>query len=157
VTTPIITANITYTGPGSSGGFLNLNSDDTGIYIDEAGWGIGVVAHTVQEAASPYVDGTIPTSIAKSNSKDTLKFQVIGDDYSDLSTKIATLIAAFQQWSYTVSIQWEASAGSNSDVYAWLCWKADYGVAFDRTFTFGQIAVVAFTLNRFPLPALGPV
>jgi hypothetical protein len=112
----------------------------------------GLSVHKQVWANSAYVAGQQLVLATPDNSTLDLRLLIDGDSQEDMQSKAATIIAAVtQQMTYEVSLTYDTA------IYAWLCYTADYQVAFNQLGFFGNLLPLYITAMRDPTPLSGPV
>lgn len=105
-----------------------------------------------EEAKSPLVVATVEIGSVKDDALATMLVQVRGASHSAVQSSISTLISAFSQNEYTLTVSIDGTA------YAWTCRKAQYGLDdFDFAFRHRLFAHVDLTFPRSPVSVSGPI
>ena len=132
---------------------LDLNTDTYKIIRDM--WGPGVVQMEKQRVASPYINGSFPVSQKKQQVEMPLGIRVTGTGYTDCLNKVNTLLRAFEQFEYELSITVEGTE------FKYTSEAADYSFGDGGMFqTFHMMAYkqeVRFLIPRRPTPLEGPM
>ena len=126
----------------------DLNLFNPGSYEVEPPTGPGQVTWRRQYATSPYVEGSSLVTAVRDQVSSTLVVRCFGASASALETNTAALIAAFSQFSYTLTLTWDGVS------HVWACDPADYqpigGLYDDMHFVAFQQAY-QFTIPRSPV------
>jgi len=138
---------------------LNLTSApyylDGGDGTGPSGWDAGQVINSRIWATSGYVNGAVQVWSVEGEVAATLKvfvFETVEAGWGQLQTDLATLITAFKQPSYTVTLTIDAAT------FAWSCTNADYAIdAFPKVAVLGLQLGVTFDIPRSPIPVSGPI
>ncbi len=104
---------------------------------------------TKQLVSSPYVDGEFPVSQRRNNVTEECLFEVLGATGAALATNIGAIIAAFKQFSYTLTTTFDGVS------YGWSCNSADYQVIWSGPRIVSGQAQVRLSVPRSPVPAAG--
>lgn len=112
----------------------------------------GGVTWDKKVASSPWVHGDRPVHQRKQQSRGSLKIRVTAANMSALTTAIGTLLDAFYQFEYQVSVTFEGTA-----TFTWRCYAADatVGMADERWMQHNVEVVLMF--DRSPTPVAGAV
>lgn len=97
-----------------------------------------------QMVKSPYVDGEVMVNRARAQVQEQFQVQVLGPSQGGVQQNIATLIAAFSQFTYVLSIQMEDST------YTYQCDTSDYTVDWTNVRMMAKKALVKFQFTRSP-------
>lgn len=124
--------------------------DSTYDIMNQPGLDGGRVSWRRENAASPYVAGVTEIGSVKDDVLTSLVMRVTGASHSDVQTKVSTLISAFSQKTYTLTI------GLDGTSWAWACRRADYAISFDLPMRWQKVARVALSIPRSPVPTSGP-
>lgn len=142
-----VTATVTRTELGLAA--LALQDATYGIIQDSLD--LGQVAWRRELATSPFAAGALEVGAVQEQGSGSLLVKVTGSSHSDLQSKVSTLVSAFKQASYTLTVNFDATA------YAWSCQRADYSLTFDVPMRQRYIARVALTFPRSPIASSGPI
>lgn len=112
----------------------------------------GVVTWRREYARSPDVHGAVLISAVKDLVEGgRLEVDVSGASQAAVRTNVATLLAAFSQWSYTLQVSLDGTT------WSWACMPADYSVGVvDAATVFGLVCPVRLVFPRQPIPVSGP-
>jgi hypothetical protein len=131
---------------------LTINDDTYKIIRDM--WGPGVVQYDRQKVSSPYVNGDFLTNRKKAQVEMPLGIRVTGTSKIDCWNKVGTLLRAFEQFSYELSLTIDGTT------FTYTCEAADYSVGDGGMFqTFHMKAYkqeVRLLIPRRPTPTEGP-
>lgn len=131
-----------------------LTLTDPGTYdIDHDTLEPGVPTWIRQLVRSPYVEGATEVGATRDLGWGTARFVVQGSTHATIQTRLDTLVDAFFQSSYTLSVVIDGTT------YSWTCMRADcvgWGLVSDESF-FGLAMPVAFRWPRQPVPVSGPL
>lgn len=134
-------------------GNLTLN-DSTYRVIRQAGWGPGDIEWDRQTVESPFIHGDFLVNAKKTQVTAPLGIRVTGSSRTDCQNKLATLLRAFEQFSYFISFTLEGVT------WTWLCQPADYSVgdggALQPFHLMSNKQEVRFSIPRYPTPYSGP-
>lgn len=118
-------------------------------------WGPGGVAWRRNVAKNPFVSGEALISAVKDVRMLSLEVMVYGSGMNDLNSRMATLMAAFEQFAYLTTV----TVGGAPNGYN--CEPADYSVGDNgqwNKFLLAQFMQnVNFTIPCSPIPAVGAV
>jgi hypothetical protein len=110
------------------------------------------VTWTRQQVTSPFVDGQITTSRMRPNVVESIGVEVVGSSAFWLQQRIKTLLDAFTQQSFTMTVRIDGA------FYQYLCECADY-----QTLTWTTPRAVSlqgqvlFQMPRQPVPVAGGI
>ena len=131
---------------------LDLNTDT--YKIIRGGWGPGGVVWRRQTVQSPFSSGRYLTGRQKDQAVAPLAIRVTGTNEADCLGKVATLVAAFEQFEYQLSMTVETVT------YTWNCECADWtfgeGGALQTFHLRAYKQEVVFEIPRHPVPVAGP-
>lgn len=126
-----------------------------GYEINADGFGPGSKTFRRETATSPYVRGRFLIGAVPDVQTAVLNVWVGGSSATDLASKVSTLLAAFEQRSYTLQ------AVIDGVTYQWACETADSVIGTGGTFDAFDLGafqqVVHLSIPRDPLPVAGPV
>lgn len=125
--------------------------DDTFDIINEPGFDAGRQTWRRELATSPFVAGALEVGAVRDQALGALVMRVKGATHAALQSSISTLVSAFTQSEYTLTVTYDSTS------YAWTCQRADYQLGFDQAMRIGFVARVAFTYPRSPVPVSGPI
>lgn len=131
-------------------GMSSLSLQDTTYAVMNNSINGGVVQWRREVAVSPYVAGETEIGSVKDQVRSALTIRVTAGSHAALQTAVSTLVSAFSQKSYTLTL------GFDGVTYAWTCGRADYSIAFDEAMRLRSVARCTFVLPRSPVPASGP-
>lgn len=97
-----------------------------------------------QTVKSPYVDGEIMVNRTRGQVQEQFAVQVFGDTQVAMQQNIATLIDAFSQFTYQLSIEMENAT------YTYQCDTSDYTVDWTNTRMMAKKALVKLQFPRSP-------
>lgn len=152
-----ITASVTRaTVPGGPLAALSLVSAD----YDIESFGPGALSWRRQTVESKWVHGRFLVSAVKDADVAPLEVVVFGSSPADLDTKTRTLLDAFEQWTYDLTVTTDGVA------HTWRCEPAEYrpagrGGPAGSYEPFGLVAgassqqAYVFTIPRNPVPVAG--
>lgn len=129
-------------------GDLNINDHSTYRLAGPQVMG-GTVSWDRRQVSSPWVEGDITVSRRRTNVMDQITVYVDGANMAGVNTNLQTLITAFTQDRYTLSI----TVGSQQ--FAWDCEAADYQVTYDTPHLKSLYVPVVFTVPRRPVALSG--
>lgn len=109
----------------------------------------GTVSWQRQQVSAPWVDGDVTVARRRSSVMEPLTVYVAGTNQADLNTNIGTLLAAFTQDRYTLSI------AIGSQQHDWDCEAADYSVKINTVYVKSVYVPVTFQIMRKPVPLTG--
>ena len=113
---------ITRAAPLTDTSTLDIN-ETNGYYIQRDGFGPGEVSFRREDIKSPYMRGTYNVHAVKDQMTSTLRIRVDGGGtVSQTISRLETLVEAFEQWQYTLTI----NIGGVS--WQYVCDAADYAV-----------------------------
>lgn len=141
------------TRPVGDGG--NLNIQNPGTYqLIEPGPGPGALSWRRMEATSPYVHGSVLVNAVKDTMTLPLSILVEGTTMNALMSRTATLLRAFEQFSYSVHLTFGGEA------FEFVCQPADYTAqggegVFDLLWLCAYKQVYNFKVPRNPTPTSG--
>lgn len=120
---------------------------------DSFGPGAQVLRRTFTE--SQWVPGRFLRAAVADMQIAPLTLQVGGTSGSDLATNLAAVIAAFEQWSYTLTAVHDGLS------FSWTCEAADYAPgtkegALEDIDTQAHETAISLLIPRFPTPLSGP-
>ena len=128
---------------------------DGGDGAGPSGWDAGQVIKSRVWATSAYVPGGVEVLSVAGMVAATLKvfvYETTGAGWGQLETDLTTLIDAFDQSSYTVTLTIDAAT------FAWTCADADVQIdGFSRLAVIGLALGVTFDIPRSPVPVSGPI
>lgn len=142
-----ISMQVTITRTLLSLGDLSLN-DHTNFYAAPSS--PAAVTWQRTSVTSPFVDGDITVHRRRGNVTEEMLFEVLGTSQSNLQANLDTLIEAFSQDSFTITVTF---AGTS---YAWACEAADYQVIWDGPRVIAKQVQVRLSVPRSPVPLSGP-
>ena len=129
------------------------------VYALAKGFGPGATTYRRHTAQSPFVAGRVLVRAVADAGTLIVPVVVRGTTPAGLQDSMTALVAAFTQWTYTVTLV-EEPDGAAPATYAWTCEPADYqvgsGGAFNDLGLLSYVQVVTFTAPRSPL-ATGPL
>ena len=130
---------------------LNIN-DHNAYYVADTFLG-GQMAWNRNQVTSPYVDGSVTVNRTRSMVTEQIVVEVLGGpSQALLQANVATLIAAFSQDSYLLSITLPQAT-----TYQYLCEAADYQVSWTSPRFFAKQLQVTFSMPRQPIALVGGV
>lgn len=97
-----------------------------------------------QTAKSPFVDGEFTVHRSRAQLKDQMSVQVLGDTQTTMQANLATVIAAFTQFRFQMTLALE----DGTRIYN--CETADYTVDWDRLRWMSRQVLVTFDIPRYP-------
>lgn len=113
---------------------------------------IGASVKRRQIAESTYMDDAQQVQSSKARSAATLAMFVTGYDHASLSANLAALLAAVDQSTWELHVQF-----GGTQEYAWSFWDAEPTVAFPVSAWYGLYSLVSIAASRSPIPVAGPV
>jgi hypothetical protein len=135
------------TRPALGGGDLDIN---TGNYrIAGPTFFGGTATWDKKTVSSPVVEGDITTHRRRGNIMESLTVYVAGSSIGDTMANIRTLVDAFTQDRFSLSI----NIGTSNN--QWDCEAADYSVQMDNAHIYNKYVVVTFSIPRKPIPLEG--
>lgn len=145
----IIAASVSVEGGGS----LDLNDGETH-KIMQGGWGPGSVVWRRQAISSVFAHGRYLTSAQKEQVISPLGVRTYGADEDGCLAAVGTLVAAFEQFSYELTMTIGATT------FTWECEPADYMVgdsgAIQKFHLMSFQQETMFDIPHFPIPVAGP-
>jgi hypothetical protein len=90
----------------------------------------GGISMRRQTAESPYVDGRTLTAAVKDTGQAMLAVRVSGTSAATVRSNIQALVAAFQQFEYTLTVVMDSTT-----IYTWTCEPADYEIGSGGEFS----------------------
>lgn len=116
--------------------------------------GPGAISWRRQTASSPFVHGQVLVNAVKDVATSTLGVRVIGGSASSLWSRIDTLLRAFEQFSFDLTV------ALDGQTFTWRCQAADYSVGESGVFQDFHLRSlqqeVQFSIPRHPTPVAGP-
>ncbi len=144
-----ITGTVTRTELGLAD--LGLNTDAYKIIE----WGPGVVAQARMKVGSPYIHGDFLVAAKKEQVEMPLGVRVTGSTYIDCWNKVGTLLRAFEQFAFVVTVVQDGTT------FQYTCESADYAVGeggiVQKFHMMAYKQEVRFLIPRRPNPTTGPV
>lgn len=133
----------------------DLSLEDPGKYsIIRDTLGPGAISWRRQTVTSAYVHGAVLVGAVKDTAVAPLGIRVIGSSDSSLMSRMSTLLAAFEQFTYNLSVT------LNGQTWTWKCEPADYSVGDSGVFQDFHLRAlqqeVRFSIPRHPIPVAGP-
>lgn len=126
-----------------------------GYEVNAEGLGPGPRTYRRETVTSPYVRGRFLVDRQLDTHDATLDVWVYGSGASQLATRIATLLTAFDQLTYNLQVVIDGVT------YEWKCEPADAAVGNGGVFDFWDLGafqqVVHLIIPRDPLPVAGPL
>lgn len=104
-----------------------------------------------QQVTSPEVEGAYTTWAVRDIAHHRVEILHWAATHAALGTMVAETVRCFEQWSWELHIQ-----EGGVDYVAWRCGQSDVSTGMDEPWHFGRIQVVTFTLERQPVPLVGP-
>jgi hypothetical protein len=104
----------------------------------------GTQSWNKQMVKSPYVDGEVMVNRSRGQVQEQFQVQVRGGSQSEMQQNIATLIEAFSQFAYQLTIEMEDAT------YTYQCDTADYTVDWTNVRMMAKQALVKFQFTRSP-------
>ena len=130
-------------------------SSANGYEIDADGLGPGPRTYRRETAQSPFVRGRFLIDTQLDTMQAPVTIWVGGSTASQLNTRVAALLAAFDQLSYQLDVVIDGVT------YSWLCEPADSTVGTGGVFDFWELGAfqqtVSLVIPRDPLPVAGSV
>lgn len=116
--------------------------------------GPGSISWRRQTARSAYVHGEVLVGLVKDITVSTLGVRVLGSSAATLWSRMNTLLRAFEQYSYDLSVTLDGQT------FTWRCQAADYAVGESGVFQDFHLRSlqqeVRFSIPRHPTPVAGP-
>lgn len=116
-------------------------------------FGPGAQTYRRETIASPFVRGRFLIAATPDSQDSQLLLQIIGSSGSDLSSRVATVLAAFAQFSYTLT--WNL----DGIIASYTCETADYSVGdggrLEDIDTVFHTVPILLTIPHDPLPVTG--
>ena len=129
---------------------LQIN-DHNAYYISQSFLG-GQMSWTRNQVTSPYLDGAVTVNRTRGMVTEQVVVEVLGGpSQALLQANVATLLAAFSQDSYLLTVIIATTS------YEYLCEAADYQIAWTGPRFFAKQAQVTFSMPRQPIPVVGGV
>lgn len=117
-------------------------------YVLSTGFGPGGSSSRRQTVESPFLPGRFLVAAVADVATAQVPVIAQADTAADLQDRLETLIAAFWQLSYTITLDFDGVA------YAWTCERADYVIgdsgALSGPFLSQHAQLVTFTVPRSP-------
>jgi len=102
-----------------------------------------------EQATSRYIHGSVTVGRKKATADYTLPIDVKGATFAELNQAKETLIEAFEQDSFRVTMTFDGI------VYSWQCEAADYSVNWDHVYIHNRRLQMSFSFPRQPVPIFG--
>lgn len=138
---------------------LALEHAPNGYHIDPNGFGPGGMTWRRQFATSPVVHGRALLSAVMETKFLTLEFHVFADEEIGVAERIAEVVAAFSQFSYTLTIR--DGTGEDQAVYSYTCEPADVSVGSGGLFNSAEIKAFTTKITAIipasPIPVEAPI
>ena len=133
-------------------GTLDISATPYRLGADDQEIELGTVTFRKDWARSPVVAGAQLVGTVKDLVEGCpFDVDVTGATQTAIQTSVATLLAAFSQFSYTMT------AVIDGATWAWKCGPADYRVGFTERLTlYGLTCPVRLVFDRQPTPVTGP-
>lgn len=129
-------------------GLGNLDINDHVSYVLSYGILGANTSWERNQVKSQWVDGDVTVSRRRGNVIEPMVFHVYGNDQSDLQSNISTLIDAFIQDSFTMTIDLDGST------YQYSCESADHSVEWGYKMH-SAMTTVTFQVPRKPIALAG--
>lgn len=126
---------------------LNLN-DHVNYYVSSQVFG-AQVSFRRQTVQSPWIEGQFTVGAVRDVVQDKFAVEVMGPDQVTLQNNLQTLIAAFTQDYYDLTLQMDTA------VYTYACEQADYTLDWTNTRFIAQQVLVTFAIRRSPVAING--
>jgi hypothetical protein len=132
-------------------GLADLDINDHVAYRCAAQLLGGQVTWRRNQVTSPWVDGAVTVSRAREMVTEQLGVEVFGADATELEAHVTTLIQAFQQSSFTLTVTVESLA------HGYACEAADinYAQFWNGPRLVARQAQLVFSVPRQPVPTAG--
>lgn len=98
---------------------------------------------------SPFIDGTTTTFRTRQMVQEPIQVEVPADTTAELYTQMATIVQAFSQDSFTMTVT------VNGQVTQYACEAADFTVLWQSPRIVNKQGQVTFTMPRQPVPLTG--
>ncbi len=130
----------------------NLSLLDPGVYrIGREALEAGMVTWRRQLVTSPFVHGAYEVGAVKDQVQGaSLLIRVWGTSQSNLQSRVTTLLAAFTQSTYDITV------GLDGTLWTWRCMRADYKIGFPDSVRRQTVAPVTLSFPRHPVAVAGP-
>lgn len=142
-----VVASITRTALG----LTDLDLNDHTNYVISDGFDAGAVSWRREQAESPYVESKITIGRVRDIVEARIGIQVRGATHADIAANVKTLIDAFTQDVFYLSISLDGT------VYRWEGEAADYTMEWNRERLHNKFPLMAFGFLRHPVPTTGPI
>lgn len=130
-------------------GLADLNINDNADYIVASEMLGSMVTWERKTVSSPFVNGDVTVHRRRGNVSEKFAVYVLGATQTEIQTNIKTLIDAFNQNRFNLTITLD------STVYTYICEASDYQVEWMNTNFFALKVKVVFNLIRGPIPLVG--
>lgn len=132
-----------------------LSLQQAGAYEILPGTGPGALSWRREVARSPMVHGEVLVGAVKDIQIAPLAIRVIGTTASQMWARVGELTAAFEQFSYSLSLV------IGGVTFTWLCqcadWSSGDGGEFQKFHLMSHQTEVRFQIPRHPVPTAGSV
>ena len=125
-------------------------NDHISYYVADTFMG-GQVSWTRNQVTSPFVDGAVTVNRTRSMVTEQVVIEVLGGTQALIQANAATLISAFLQDSFLLTITVATTT------YQYLCEASDFQVTWTGPRFFAKQAQVTFSMPRQPIPVIGGV
>lgn len=133
-------------------GQADLSLEDPGIYRIVS-VGPGPLSWRRERITSPYIHGESLVGAVKETAAMSLSIRVLGTSAASLNTRTATLLRAFEQFNYQLTLVLDGV------IWTWDCQPADYaggdGGEFEPNLLRAFQQVYRFSIPRDPVPIAG--
>lgn len=144
---PVVTCSVTRTSLALAD--LNLN-DHTAYYPSGDIFG-STVSWRRTTVKSPFVESEFTTNRVRNLVEDKFAVNVIGADQVTMANNITTLINAFSQDNFNLTVQLDAQP------YTYACEASDYTMDWQIGRMHSLQTEIKFALRRSPVPINGPI
>lgn len=134
---------------------LNIN-DHVNFILSSSSIFSGTVSWRRNQAQSPFVEGQVLVSAVRDLVQDQIAIEVmagktgsVSAGHSGLQANLKTLIDAFSQYNYNLSVQWDTIP------YTYACQPADYTIDWTGGRAQAQQLQVKFNIFRSPVAVQG--
>lgn len=126
---------------------LDLN-DHVNYFVSATVFG-GTVSWRRQTVQSPFVEGQFTVGAVRDQVEDKFAIEVKGAGQVELQDNLRTLIDAFSQSTFNLTLQLDAAP------YTYSCEASDYAIDWTQTRWHNRQVLVTFSLRRSPVPVNG--
>lgn len=148
---PDITLAATITRDNLEVPLLALDINDEDNYIVGRSLQIASVSYRRTTVTSPWVGGRFVTNSVVDSVESAIEVYVIGSSYGNLMTNLSTLLDAFTQPEFDLTLVIDGTT------HTWTCEGADYEIGFITETIATRFMPTRFTFHRNPVPVAGVI